>query len=173
MRPQNLPMEMHRWAATGHDNIVQTLPVGECFPFTAAVALNVGEYAYISAANTVSKSAVAATVAAAPIGVVVSGAAMSGGDFQIPENLDTLLTALGAPSVTPYPAAGIGQEVWIQYSGLALVYCTGALANGATVIPGATAGQVVAGVTAGQMLGYNVGAALAGAGWALIKLEHR
>ena len=182
MRPNNFPMLMHRWAATGSDNTVQTLPAGDVVPMTAAVGLNVGEYVYLSAANTVNKSAVAATVAAAPMGVVVSGAAMSGGDYQIPENLDTLLASLGAPSVTPYLAANANQEVWVQYSGLTLVYCTNALAVGGSVIPAATAGQVVAGTNAvaaagvvpvALVLGFNVGAATVAAGWVLIKLEHR
>lgn len=168
MRPTNFPMNMRRWAATGHDNISQLLPVGEIAAFIAAAALNIGEFVYLSAAQTVNKSAVAAIVAATPIGVVVAGAA-SFPDYQIPEGLDTLL--VGVPSLVAASAAG--QEVHVQYSGFALMYCTGALANGGTVIPGAAAGQVVAGATAGQILGFNVGPALAGAGWALIKIQYK
>jgi hypothetical protein len=170
MRATNFPLVMHRASATGHDNVIQTLPAGEIIPMQSNAALNVGEYVYIAAANQVNKSAVAATVLAAAIGVVV-GSPLAFPDNTIPENIDTLLAGLGVPSIVAANAAG--QEVWIQYSGLALVYCTGALAVGGTVIPGATAGQVVAGATAGSVIGFNVGPALAGAGWALIKLERR
>jgi hypothetical protein len=164
MRPTNLPLILHNWSATGRDGSPQGLPAGDCLEMLSGAALFIGDFVYISAANTVNKSAVAATVAAAPLGVVVAGYKTNG---QYPYTA----APVGVPAFVACDAAG--QQVVVQYDGLALVYCTGALAAGGTVIPGATAGQVVAGSTAGQIVGFNVGAVLAGAGWALIKLEHR
>jgi hypothetical protein len=163
MKPTDLPLILHNWGPNGRDGVPQTLPAGDCIKLIAGAILNVGEYVYISAANTAGKSAVAATVAASPIGVVLSGSSLN-------DTYPDSYTPAGVPS---YVAAQVGGTVIVQYDGLALVYCTGALAVGGTVIPGGVAGQVVAGSTATQILGYNVGAALAGAGWALIKLEHR
>lgn len=162
MRATNIPIVHHQYTDQGRDGIPQIGAAGDTLAFKAAVALNVGELVYISADDTVSKSAVAATVAAAPIGVVFTGIDLNFGTPQA-------YTPSGVPS---YQAAAAGGQVYVQYDGVALVYCTGAVAAGGTVIPAGVAGQVVAGSTAGQIVGFAV-KALAGAGWVLIKLEHR
>lgn len=162
MRVSNLPMVNHQYNDQGRDGIPQISPAGDCLPFKAGAALNVGELVYCSADNTVNKSAVAATVAAAPVGVVVTG-------IDLNYNMNDAYTPVGVPA---QQAAALGGQVLVQYDGVALVYCTGAVGFGATVIPGAAAGQVVAGATAGQIVGFAL-QTLAGAGWVLIKLEHR
>lgn len=113
----------------------------------AAGALLIGDVVYISGVDTVNKSAVAATVAAGFIGVVVGGKTTT----------DDLVEA--AARVGSTAASAANDLVYVQTDGIAYVRCTAAaVAIGVTVIPSGTAGQVVAGAVAGQMLGTAIDA---------------
>jgi hypothetical protein len=108
--------------------------------FTAGASLNTGDVVYLSAANTVNKSATVTNYAGF-IGVVVGGKLT---------NMNII------PDKTGVAAATTGQNTIVQLTGIALVVAGGTVTAGtnfSVMADSGTAGRVAAGVTAGQMIG--------------------
>lgn len=136
-------------------------PGGLIYVFTAAATLLTGDVVYISAANTVAKSATAANLAGFA-GVVVGGRAT--GYRPITESGRTGITA-----------ALVGQEVFVQRSGIVRVVADGVVTVGTTfsVIGATTSGRVIAGITAGLMVGVPIGSAAGAGSEFLMLISHR
>lgn len=100
------------------DNAVS--PGGLVIQLVAAVALNVGDAVYISAAKNVSKSAVAANYVNS-LGIVVGGERTG---FEIIDNL---------PEVGARQAAAIGEPVLVLVHGVTYVVCDAAIAVGVPI----------------------------------------
>lgn len=110
--------------------------------FTAGAALNTGDIVFFSAADTVNKSTTQANYVGFA-GVVVGGA----------------LTNNNITNTVGVAAAGTGQRVLVQISGIANVVAGGTVTVGTnfSVIPDtSTAGRVIAGTTAGQVVGKTI-----------------
>lgn len=140
---------------------------GEVKMFTSAAALNIGDLVYFSAADTVNKSAVAATTGIPFAGVVVGGESTN--DF-IAE--DAQLAGAAVVAAT----SGAGKRTLVQVSGIAWVTSdAAAIAAGLAVTEGTgTAGRVsVTGATAGQIVGTTVTASAAGATKQKMLIDHR
>jgi hypothetical protein len=121
---------------------------GPTFPFTAAVALKIGDAVHISAANTVTKTAVAAD-GVKFIGIVVGGGGSFGGGYGIFESASTGLALVAA-----------GKVAEVQVHGIAWVVAGAAIVVGAEVgLDTTTAGRVLTNVTAGQKIGIALTAA--------------
>jgi hypothetical protein len=126
--------------------------------FTAGGSLNTGDIVYISAADTVNKSATQANYVGFA-GVVVGGQLTN----------DNVATSVGVAAATT------GQRVMVQVSGVATVVAGGTVTVGTnfSVIPDTgTAGRVVAGTTAGQVVGKTLTTGAA-AGTMKILISHR
>lgn len=163
-KPTKFPFIM---AGTQDDIALSPAVGGTVLPFTAAATLLIGDVVYLSAANTVNKSATAATVGAAFMGVVVGGDTFDRmGQVQSDDINQTTLVG--------QTAATVGQRVLVQIAGVANVVAgASAPSAGNQVIGGATAGTVIAGTTAGSMLGTAITTA-SGAGAAFkMLIDHR
>lgn len=119
----------------------------------AAVALKYGDVVSVSAANTVTKTAVAAN-ALKFAGVVVGGGSAFGAyDYPMWDSAPTL----AGTSVAP-----IGFVALIQTAGVANVVAGAAIAVAATVgLDTTTAGRVLTNAVAGQVIGIALSAAAA------------
>lgn len=117
---------------------------GEVRAFTASGTLLVGDAVYVSAANTVAKSATAGNYVGF-VGFVVGGSSLSNADDIDPG------VAVGTT------AALTGTRVLVQVSGITrgIVGASGFTVgtNFSAVPSGATAGRIIPGTTAGQQLG--------------------
>lgn len=139
---------------------------GQVIKCTAAAALYIGDAVYFDSAAKVNKSGTAATVGVAFAGIVV------GGDTFDKEGRISYETPVLASPVTA--ASADGDTVYVQISGIAWVRTDGAVAAGARVIGGTTAGRVDAGTTAGAMLGTTCSTlAAGGAAVTKILIDHR
>lgn len=119
----------------------------------AAVALKYGDVVSVSAANTVTKTVVAAD-ALKFVGVVVGGGSAVGGyDYPMWDSAPTL----AGTSVAP-----VGSVALLQTAGVANVVAGAAIAAGATVgLDTTTAGRVLTNAVAGQIIGIALSAAAA------------
>ncbi len=139
---------------------------GQTRRVTAAAALNIGDVVYYTSAMKVNKSAVAATV-----GVPFAGVVVGGDSFDKEGRISYETLVLGSPVAA---SAADGDIVIIQTDGIAAVRADSAVAAGAAVIGGTTAGQIAAGTTQGSMLGTTVSdAAAGGTAVTYIKIDHR
>lgn len=116
-------------------------------PFTAAVALNVGDAVWISADMTVNKSVVAADHAKA-LGVVVGGS-RSSPLYQAAGqavNIDSIEPVYDPIAIAAgFVAAGAGETVLVCMLGLCYVICDAAIVAGLRLSPSLTiAGRVKA-----------------------------
>jgi hypothetical protein len=121
---------------------------GPTVPFTAAVALKIGDAVSVSAANTVTKTAVAAD-GTKFAGIVVGGGTSFGGGYGIFESASTGLALVAAAKVAE-----------VQIAGVAWVVAGAAISVGASVgLDTTTAGRVLTNATAGQKIGIALTAA--------------
>lgn len=130
---------------------------GNISVFTAAATLLVGDAVYLSAADTVNKSATAANYVGF-VGFVVAGDSNQ-------RNLDDAVAAT---------AATVGQKVLVQTAGIARAIAGATITAGTnfSVVPSAAvAGRVIAGTTADQRLGVAVSTGAA-AGEVKILIQH-
>jgi hypothetical protein len=155
-RPTNLPYVTHR--ATS-DQAAQGQVGGPCIEYTAGGSLNVGDCVLITAANTVNRSGVG-TDYVAYVGVVVGGR-RTGGLAVWDLRSNALL------------AATAGEEVLVQYAGIANVVANSALGPANLVVPSPSVGRVIGGITAGQTLGIMVTAAAGAGSIAKMFINHR
>lgn len=143
---------------------------GTVLPFTAGAALLIGDAVYLSAANTVNKAAVTATLGTAFIGIVVGGADYASDGSCITDDVNQTIALGGA-------AAGTGKRVLVQVSGVAYAIAGAAIAAGAAVMgSAAVAGRLItnSGGTFGQLIGTAITADVGGAGTAVkILIDHR
>lgn len=117
---------------------------GVVLPFLAAATLLVGDVVFLSAADTVNKSATAANYTAF-IGVVVGGKRTNG---------EVVDRSLNMTSPLGIQAALVGEEVLVQVSGVAYVTSAAAVVVGAALQVQTTSGQVDdPAVVAGQIVG--------------------
>lgn len=161
-RATNIPIISHDWAGSGRDGKAPSVG-GECQWFTASGTLLVGDAVYISAANTVAKSATAATTLGAYVGQVISGDTLNG---EYPE----LATAIGKTAATN------GQKVLVMYNGIGPAIAGAAVAAGDRITAsGAVAGRVItdAAPAAGTSIGNAVTAAAGAASGFLLLINHR
>lgn len=149
MRPSNFNYITHR----KRDGDVA--PVGGIvLPFLAAATLLVGDVVFLSAANTVNKSATSADYIKF-IGVVVGGRQLYG---------EVIDPDINQTSVVGQTAALVGEEVLVQITGIAYVVCAAAVAIAAPLQVVTTSGRVddpaaVAGQIVGTSLELGTGAA--------------
>lgn len=154
----NLPYVRHEPSnADNQDEYVG----GTVVRFKAGAALNVGDVVYISAANTVNKSATTADYAAFA-GVVVGGT-------------DTAFDCISNDSDVGIAACSAsGEYVLVQVTGLAWVKAAAATAVAKTVGVVTTAGQVDdSTATAGAYVGTSVTAATNPGDAILMLIAHR
>ena len=139
---------------------------GRIIKCTAAAALYIGDAVYFDNAGKVNKSGTAATVGAAFAGIVVGGESL---------DLDWRVSYTALVLASPVTAAsGDGKIVFVQIDGVANVRTDGAVAAGARVVGGTTAGRVDAGTTQGAMLGTVCGiGAAGGAAVTQMLIDHR
>lgn len=105
-----------------------------------AASFNFGDVVYVSAADTILKSATVADYVAFA-GVVI------GGDLTNDEALVTI------PTTGTVQVASSGKTALVQISGIAPVILSGSLTLGRVIPDTGTAGRVANGTTAGQILG--------------------
>jgi hypothetical protein len=121
---------------------------GPVYGFLANSNLNLGDLVgFTNVANTVDKSATAATVGNVFAGVVV------GGDLTGYKPLDWW----EAPATGTIAVATAGKIVLVQTDGICKMRADGAIATiGGRLIGGTTAGLALAGTTAGAVVGVNL-----------------
>lgn len=161
-KPTNIPVISHDWAAVGRDGRAPCVG-GESEWFTAGGTLLVGDAVYISAANTVNKSATAATTLGAYVGQVISGTQLDG---EYPETLSPIGKT----------AATVNQKVLVLFSGFAPAIAGAAVAAGDRLTAsGAVAGRLItdAAPATGTSMGNAVTAAAGAASGFLIFINHR
>lgn len=132
--------------------------------FTASGTLLVGDAVYLSAANTVAKSATAANYVGF-VGFVVGGSSLSASIDVDPT------VAIGTT------AALTATEVYVQTDGITrgIVGATGFTAgtNFSAVPSAATAGRIIPGTTAGQQLGTVTTTQATAGSEVFLKIAHR
>lgn len=136
---------------------------GAVYVFSAGAALNIGDVVYLSAANTVNKSATTGTVLGKVMGVVVGGKLT---DMRcVSRKLDVGVAA-----------AASGDAVIVQYTGKCWVVSDAAIVAGVPLIPGTTTagraltGSFAAAADVGRVLGNALEAAAAAAATIMVVL---
>ena len=101
-----MPVQERKAMSWGVDPDAITSPGGPSYPFTAAAALKIGDAVWISAANTVNKSAVAAD-GVKFIGFVIGGGGSFGGGYGIFDSGSVGLSLVASGKVAEVQVAGI------------------------------------------------------------------
>ena len=137
-----MPVVEKRLLPWGSDPDAVASAGGPTIPFSAAAALKIGDAVWISTANTVNKSAVAAD-GVKFIGVVVGGGGSFGNNYGLFDSGSVGLSLVAS-----------GKVAEVQVAGIAWVVAGAAIAVGAELgLDTGTAGRVLTNITAGQKIG--------------------
>jgi hypothetical protein len=165
-KPTKLPYTM---GGTQDDVALSPAVGGPVLPFTAGAALLIGDAVYLSAADTVNKAAVTATLGTSFVGIVVGGADYASDGSCITDDVNQAIAVGGA-------AAGTGERVLVQVSGVAYAIAGASITAGVALMgSAAVAGRVItnAAGTFGQLVGTAITTQVTAGSPVKILIDHR
>lgn len=165
-KPTKLPSVM---LGTQDDRALIPEVGGHVVPFTAGATLLIGDAVYLSAANTVNKAAVTATLGTGFVGIVVGGDSYAKDGSTITDDVNQTLAVGGTAALT-------GERVLVQISGVAYAIAGASITAGVALMgSAAVAGRLItnSGGTFGQLVATAIQTQTTAAEPVKVLIDHR